>query len=89
MKPAGELIYATCSVLMQENEQVIDAFLHSEEGRLFSLASFSESPAFCKESAVVAYLQAREDGRGQFQSIPLVQSDFDGHFCARLIRREG
>lgn len=89
VKPAGELIYATCSVLMQENEQVIDAFLHSEEGRLFSRASFSESPAFCKEPAVVAYLQAREDGRGQFQSIPLVQSDFDGHFCARLIRREG
>ncbi|MEZ2415652.1 RsmB/NOP family class I SAM-dependent RNA methyltransferase [Muriicola sp. E247] len=38
VKPKGKLVYATCSVLPQENDQQIKHFLDSEEGKLFSLA---------------------------------------------------
>ncbi|NNC61467.1 MAG: methyltransferase domain-containing protein [Eudoraea sp.] len=38
VKPKGKLVYATCSVLPQENDQQIKNFLDSEEGKLFSLA---------------------------------------------------
>jgi 16S rRNA (cytosine967-C5)-methyltransferase len=28
LKPGGRLVYATCSLLWEENEQVVEAFLH-------------------------------------------------------------
>ena len=34
--PHGVLVYATCSILEQENAQVVDAFLASEQGRGFA-----------------------------------------------------
>ena len=88
MKPGGELIYATCSVLMAENEQVLDAFLQTEQGLAFEVAPLHAAFAFQKEPAVVDYLRAHEDERGLFQSFPFKPEDFDGHFCVRLIRRK-
>lgn len=88
VKPGGELIYATCSVLMAENEQLLDAFLQTEQGLAFEVAPLHEAVAFQKEPAAVDYLCAREDERGLFQSFPFKPEDFDGHFCARLIRRK-
>ena len=85
MKPGGELIYATCSVLEVENEQVIDAFLQSEQGRAFKLVPLHEADSFKDETEAMAYICEREDKRGLFQSTPLSSTDFDGHFCARLI----
>lgn len=85
VKPGGELIYATCSVLEVENEQVIDAFLQSEQGRAFRLAPLHEADSFKDETEAMAYIREREDMRGLFQSTPLSPTDFDGHFCARLI----
>lgn len=85
VKPGGELIYATCSVLEEENEQVIDAFLQSEQGRAFKLAPLHEADPFKDETEAMAYICEREDMRGLFQSTPLSSTDFDGHFCARLI----
>ena len=32
MKPGGRLVYATCSVLPDENEAVVDAFLAANRG---------------------------------------------------------
>lgn len=37
LKPGGTLVYATCSILPQENEQQIKAFLNSDQGKDFSL----------------------------------------------------
>ena len=37
VKPGGTLVYATCSILPQENQEQIKAFLKSDEGQDFSL----------------------------------------------------
>jgi len=39
VKPGGKLVYATCSILPSENEKQINSFLHTEEGKCFSLES--------------------------------------------------
>ncbi len=36
VKPGGKLVYATCSILPQENKDQVKAFLASEEGKTFS-----------------------------------------------------
>ncbi|MDR1014102.1 MAG: hypothetical protein LBL86_03875 [Coriobacteriales bacterium] len=35
--PGGQVVYSTCSVLNEENEQVVEAFLASKEGDAFAL----------------------------------------------------
>ncbi len=37
VKPGGQLVYATCSILPSENEKQVSAFLGREEGKEFSL----------------------------------------------------
>ncbi len=37
VKPEGELLYATCSILPSENQQQIKTFLNSESGKEFTL----------------------------------------------------
>jgi 16S rRNA (cytosine967-C5)-methyltransferase len=39
VKPQGKLVYATCSILPQENEQQVAYFLASEEGQAFKLVN--------------------------------------------------
>lgn len=39
VKPQGKLVYATCSILPQENEQQVTHFLASEEGQAFKLVN--------------------------------------------------
>lgn len=83
----GQLIYATCSVLREENEGVVDAFLASDLGRAFKLVPVSGAPLFQRPEFAEAatYVRERETGRGMFQTVPSLDG-FDGHFCARLIR---
>ena len=33
LKPGGRLVYATCSLLAEENEQIVDHFLTEQSGR--------------------------------------------------------
>ena len=37
VRPGGKIVYATCSILPQENEEQVKAFLASEEGSEFAL----------------------------------------------------
>nr|WP_299389118.1 methyltransferase domain-containing protein [Allomuricauda sp.] len=37
LKPGGQLVYATCSILPQENSEQVQKFLESESGKGFSL----------------------------------------------------
>ncbi len=86
VKPGGQLLYATCSVLRQENEAVVDAFLESSGGARFSVQPLSEAPVFARQELADArrLIARHEDRRGMFQSVPCANG-FDGHFCARLI----
>lgn len=89
LAPKGEIFYATCSVFDDENVQVIDCFLGSPEGAMFSVEAVSDSgifalPAFASAGDMV---RVHEDGRGMFQSVPVDADAFDGHFCCRLVRR--
>jgi len=43
LKPGGRLIYATCSVLKQENEQCVDNFSGAASGRRFLLCKAAKS----------------------------------------------
>ncbi len=46
VKPGGKMVYATCSILPQENQEQIKAFLATEEGANFSLVQDEKiSPA--------------------------------------------
>lgn len=37
VKDGGKMVYATCSILPQENSKQVETFLQSEEGKVFSL----------------------------------------------------
>jgi 16S rRNA (cytosine967-C5)-methyltransferase len=76
LKEDGVMVYSTCTVTPEENEEVIDDFLanHPE----FVLDSISEVfPASCGSLV---------DNRGFFKSYPHLYN-MDGFFAARLIKR--
>jgi len=75
----GVLIYSTCTMTAEENFGVIEKFLHSEEGRSFSLVPFGAHE-------VPRDLRSFCDDTGCFQSYPQINGP-DGHFIARLTRR--
>ncbi|KKM18381.1 hypothetical protein LCGC14_1666280, partial [marine sediment metagenome] len=37
VKPGGKMVYATCSILPQENSDQVQSFLNSEEGKEFTM----------------------------------------------------
>ena len=81
----GVLVYATCSVLCEEDEAVVQAFLASPEGEGFCLQAVGEAPA-CKQDEQLAQLVfAHQTSAGHFLSMPTSGAE-DGHFCARLIK---
>lgn len=83
--PGGVLTYATCSVLYEEDEAVVQAFLASEAGASFHVQPVEEAPA-CKTSPALAHLVIeRQTIEGYLLSTPIVGGG-DGHFCARLVR---
>ena len=72
LEPGGTLLYATCSTSLQENEEVVDAFL-------------SRHPGFAPEDLRPLYpsLAALCTERGFFRSWPH-KNGMDGFFAARL-----
>lgn len=84
----GQLLYATCSIMPEENEGVLERFARSEMGSAFRVEPLSQAPAFCLEPFRHAadVIRGHEDGRGLFHTYP-APDEFDGHFCARMVRR--
>ena len=37
VKPGGKMVYATCSILPEENSKQVQSFLNAEEGANFNL----------------------------------------------------
>jgi 16S rRNA (cytosine967-C5)-methyltransferase len=74
VKPGGRLIYATCSVLLEENERQIESFLANHEGfRLMPLAEVWKLPA-------------EMPGQGPYLSLTPRKHHTDGFFTAVLER---
>lgn len=85
----GELLYSTCSVLVREDAEVVEAFLASEAGRDFFREPVSSAPIFALPdfSEAGGLLREAESSSGSVLFAPCPKG-FDGHFCARLVRRD-
>ncbi|SDF34481.1 RsmB/NOP family class I SAM-dependent RNA methyltransferase [Cellulophaga baltica] len=56
LKPEGKMVYATCSILPQENNEQVKTFLASEEGRDFRL--LKENKIYSSESGYDGFYMA-------------------------------
>ncbi len=77
VKPGGFVVYSTCTVLREENEDVVLGFLASEQGRDFRIDSL--------EADVPAAWRSSLTAEGFLQTMPSPDGP-DGHFVARLVR---
>jgi 16S rRNA (cytosine967-C5)-methyltransferase len=57
VKSGGKLVYATCSILPQENTEQLTSFLASEEGRSFKMEK--EEKIFASRSGFDGFYMAR------------------------------
>ena len=84
--PAGELVYATCSVLRQEDEDVVGAFLASPEGAGFEVVPIREARGVASSRPLADEMAARMTPEGYLRTYP-APKECDGHFAAVLRRR--
>ena len=75
LRPGGVLVYSTCTLLPEENEAVVEAFLRESDA--FALSSPAAAPAELREL---------QDERGLLHTLPH-RHDCDGFFAARIERR--
>jgi 16S rRNA (cytosine967-C5)-methyltransferase len=75
VKPGGRLVYATCSILPEENETIVDAFLAAH-------ADFVQLPA----GELLAKQGIAIDGSANLRLLPHTHGT-DGFFAAALERR--
>ena len=81
----GVLVYSTCSVLRDEDEAVVEAFLESEEGRAFEIEPVSQAYACAGNDELQSTVVASQTSKGCLLTRPVVGGG-DGHFCARMTR---
>jgi len=80
VRPGGALIYATCTISREENQDVVQAFLGLPEGQDFAIEATlldELAPAFAEAITSEGYLNALPQSEGP-----------DGHFAVRLRRTE-
>lgn len=83
----GTVVYATCSILEEENAGVVRRFLESDAGHGFELVPALEAPGVQGAPEPFQELVAERIGpSGVFSSSPVPDGP-DGHFAARLVRR--
>lgn len=86
--PGGSLVYATCSVLPVEGEDIVSAFLASPQGSSFARGSIMEAPGIqVLKGRAHEFVEHAFTSTGAFQTIP-ASGSCDGHYCARLVRRK-
>ncbi len=73
MKPGGRLVYATCSLLPEENEEQVAAFL-------------AANPAFCAVPLHEAAPQLANSSHSDYLSLTPARHDTDGFFAAVMQR---
>ena len=76
VRPGCVMVYATCSILRRENQEVVASFLKSPEGRGFEIVE--AAPAFEELERFITE-------EGFFASLP-AEGGCDGHFAAILKR---
>lgn len=87
VRPGGTLVYATCSFLREEDEDVLERFLMEGIGANFVVAPVAEAPAIAGISDDAAsWVQDSLTPEGYLRIHPS-RRDSDLHFCARLVRR--
>lgn len=79
LKPAGRLVYATCSMLQQENQQIADAFTAANEG--FAPLDVGAIMTNFKMEGVEALCSGGEDGQRHMQLWPHKHAT-DGFFAS-------
>ncbi|MGB7393751.1 MAG: RNA methyltransferase, partial [Pricia sp.] len=67
VKPGGKMVYATCSILPQENSDQVQSFLASEEGGDFSLAE--ERKIYASKSGFDGFYIALLDKSGSTKNL--------------------
>lgn len=82
----GTLIYATCSVLRAEDEDVVEAFLASDVGHGFELSPVADAPACVADEQLRGLVLSHQTAGGHLLTTPVVGGG-DGHFCARFVRK--
>ena len=76
VKPGGRLVYATCTVLPQENEDVVSTFLKAH-------------PEFAPDTRANWLPEALRDGLSDgMLTLSPEREDFEGFFIARMTRRQ-
>ncbi len=85
--PGGTLVYATCSVLPEENEAVVEEFLASRTGACFDAVPFADALARSGAGdALAAWVRSHQTPAGFLRTHPALGS-CDGHFAAALVKR--
>ena len=81
----GQLTYATCSVLREEDEDVVESFLASPQGADFEVAALPDVPDVSDVAAVDAMSKLATPA-GFMRTYP-APGACDGHFCAVLRKK--
>ncbi|WP_017727257.1 16S rRNA (cytosine(967)-C(5))-methyltransferase RsmB [Halalkalibacterium ligniniphilum] len=80
LKQGGTLIYSTCTIDKEENEQTVRSFLNQHPSFLVDPTLFDRLPS-----------KVKEKGRGQEGMVTILPHDFgtDGFFIASMVKQKG